>query len=169
MFPYSFLKWSRDYSREKWPPHKPWNMRKGLFFLFSSCHCMRRLFNISLLVVWVSLSQFQFVKKGTNTVIAHFQDDETSRLWILNMAILPPWGWKWTISWGKKNLSIIATSLPKYCIIQIYSISVILKFHGRRDHLEKKCLKRLLRRVIMKQRLRNTILEKTIPPKQHIL
>lgn len=37
VFPYSFLKWSRNCSERKWPPHKPWNMRKVLYLLFSSC------------------------------------------------------------------------------------------------------------------------------------
>lgn len=80
----------------------------------------------------MSSSQFQFVKKGTNIIKAPFQDDDPSRLCILNMGTTAPMGVK-TSSWGK-NLSTITSSPSKYrSLKQIYSISGTLKFLGKRD------------------------------------
>lgn len=68
--------------------------------LVAAGHGMRRLLNISLLMAFSS--QFQFVKKGTNTVTAHFQDGDSSRLLVLNMGITALMGMK-TSSWEKKS------------------------------------------------------------------
>lgn len=97
---------------------------------------MRRLFNIRVLVV--SLSQFQFVKKGTNTAMAHFQDNDTSRLQIFNMGQYCPHGGENELAHGGKiSVQLLASLQSTTLYKQIYSIFVILKFHGRRDDLGK--------------------------------
>lgn len=67
--------------------------------------------------------------------------------------------------WGKKTLDIIMIcELPKGHTVHkpIYSESVVLKFHGVGMLFGKICLKSLYRwRVVIKKRLRNTLLRTT--------
>lgn len=66
---------------------------------------MRRLFNSSLPI---ALAPVSIVEKGINTVTAPIQDDDTSRLCILNMGNIAVLGVK-TSSWGG-GLSTITSS-----------------------------------------------------------
>lgn len=145
-------------------------MRKVFFLLFSSCcrplheKIFQHQFTDSAFVP-VSTAE-----KSTYTVTAHFQDDDMSRLCILNTGNITLMGVK-TSSWGGWRGILVQQLVPFLCTAvdkQIHSTSVILKFHDNRDdqggEMSKKAPKKALRRVIMKQRLRNTILEKTIPP-----